>query len=418
MKLGAKASAWTDAVLQRYVGDSAVRFFLSLFLPLTLLYAATASWQLPINGDPLTNTITAWHLGKRGTPYLPGYAPLTSESYAGAMGYYELTAQGVVSQYPPGASLLAAPGYALTQGKPVQTQVSNPSRPQLGSVSMAIPPFWPATLVAVIATAAAMAVLGLIFRGQGCLKDAWLAAWVAGLGTSAWSVASDALWQHGPAMLWIAIGTYLAARQRHWVSGLAFGAGVLTRPLTAFIPACVGLYCSFSQRSLGGVIGIGIGSALGLVLLLAYNAALFGEVSVSGGYGTAFENRLFSAQWWAFAGNILGGLFDPRVGLLIWSPFLLLLLPGLDGAWHQSEPWVRGAAVGALVYLLLQYKMNRYLPEFLPYRYPLEALTASAPLWFAAYRSWLKSCRFRIRRLFAKLVIVGIVLQAIAALAD
>lgn len=418
MKLGAKASAWIDALLQRYVGDSAARFFLSLFLPLLVLYAATASWQLPINYDALTNTITAWHLGKRGSPFLPGFSALASEPYAGAMGYYEMTAQGVVSQYPPGAPLLAAPLYALVPSELVQMPMRNPSRPELGAVTMAIPPFGPATLVAVLSSAAAIAVLGLVFRSQGELTDAWLGAFVAGLGTSVWSVASDALWQHGPAMLWIAIGTYLAARGRYLRSGLAFGAGVLTRPLTAFIPASVGLYCGLSQRRWQAFIGIGVGSALGLAMLLAYNAALFGDPSVSGGYDSSFESRLFSAQWSAFAVNILGGLFDPRVGVLLWSPFLLLLLPGLGRAWKQSEAWARGAAVGGLVYLLLQYKMNRYYPDFLPYRYPLEALTASAPLWFAAYRGWLQGCRIRVKRFFATLVLVGIALQAVAAILD
>jgi hypothetical protein len=75
---------------------------------------------------------------------------------------------------------------------------------------------------------------------------------------------------------------------------------------------------------------------------------------------------------------------------------------------------VRGAAIGGLIYLLLQYKMNRYLPEFIPYRYPLEALVASAPLWFASYFYWLKDASPVWRRLLPKAVVLAVGLQCAA----
>lgn len=99
------------------------------------------------------------------------------------------------------------------------------------------------------------------------------------------------------------------------------------------------------------------------------------------------------------------------------SPFLLLLVPGLLPAWRKSDPWVLGAAVGGLIYLLLQFKMNRYNPANATlYRYPLEALTASAPLWFAAYLYWLKGLWQRPvwRFLFKMTVLMAIGLQGLA----
>ncbi|MFW6259173.1 MAG: hypothetical protein ACOC26_06740, partial [Halochromatium sp.] len=74
-------SILADAVLSRYVGQSNIRYFFSLFLPLLLIYGVTASWQLPINYDALTNSITAWHLGKTGSVYLDSYEHLVSEPY-------------------------------------------------------------------------------------------------------------------------------------------------------------------------------------------------------------------------------------------------------------------------------------------------------------------------------------------------
>ncbi len=394
---------------------SPLRFFLSLFFSLVIIYGLTASWQLPINGDALTNTVTAWHLGTEGTVYLNGYRHLNEQSLRGPFGYYVNTSKGTVSQYPPGAALLASPAYLFAQSELQEFILKNPSRPEISGVSLLLPPFWPATLTAVLATAAAIAILGLIFRIQAQPQEAWIGAWIAGLGTTAWSVASDALWQHGPAMFWIALGIFLSIRKNYWTSGLAFGAALLTRPHTAFVPACLGIACGISKRSFHPVLSVGVGSVLGLCLLLFYNFILFGEVSVSGGYGAAFQGRLFSSDWKALFFNILGGLLDPRVGFLVWSPFFILLLPGLLLAWKKSDSWVSGAAVGGLIYLLLQYKMNRYLPDFIPYRYPLEALIASAPLWFAAYLYWLKDARPIWRRLWPKAVVLAIGIQGVAA---
>jgi hypothetical protein len=260
-----------------------------------------------------------------------------------------------------------------------------------------------------------MAILGLTFLGQGSVREAWTAAWIAALGTSAWSVASATLFVHGPAMLWIALGVYLSSQRRYWGSGLAFGAAVLTRPHTAVIPAAVGLGIGTYTRDLRPILRIGLASALGVVALLAYNFWVFEKLSIVAGYGEVFAQRLVAPARWFFLKNIFGGLFHPLQGFLILSPFLLLLLPGLARAWRHSDPWVRGAAVGGLVYLLLQFKMNRYDPENSTlYRYPLEALTASAPLWFAAYLHWLKSVRQVWRRLLPKAVVVAIGIQAAA----
>ncbi|WP_201243771.1 hypothetical protein [Halochromatium salexigens] len=412
-----KISAPFELLLVWVSKASLRRFFLSIFIPLVIIYGLTASWQLPVNGDALTNAITAWHIGNKGTVYLTGYGHLTEKPFHGPFGYYVSTPKGTVSQYPPGAALLAVPVYMLAHGRLHEAVLLNPSRPEIEAVAVSLPPLWPATVTAVLATAAAIAFLGLVFRGQSQPREAWIAAWVVGLGTSAWSVASDALWQHGPAMFWIALGLLLSSRKNYWASGLALGGAVLTRPHTAFVCACLGIACGVSNRSIRPVISIGVGSALGLLFLLVYNALIFSEVSISGGYGDSFQNRLVSFDFLFLFLNILGGLLDPRVGFLIWSPFLILLLPGLPVAWKNSGPWARGAAVGGLIYLLLQYKMNRYLPEFIPYRYPLEALVASAPLWFAAYLYHIKNSNNRIKRIFIYLLASGVVLHFVAALA-
>jgi hypothetical protein len=65
----------------------------------------------------------------------------------------------------------------------------------------------------------------------------------------------------------------------------------------------------------------------------------------------------------------------------------------------------------------MQFKMNRYNPGNVTlYRYPLEALTASAPLWFAAHLHWLRGLwrRPKWRLMFKTTVIMAIGLQTLA----
>jgi alpha-1,2-mannosyltransferase len=157
--------------------------------------------------------------------------------------------------------------------------------------------------------------------------------------------------------------------------------------------------------------------AAGFVLLVVYNTQMFGSPSISGGYGSGFSERAASGNLLWFAGNILGGLFDAHRGLLIWSPFLVVLAAGLPAAWRAATPWVRWSAVGGVMYLLLQYKANRFSggDGFYGYRYPLDAMTAASPLLFLAYVKWVVERPAR-RRWFVAMAAVAITLQVVLAL--
>jgi hypothetical protein len=112
---------------------------------------------LPYHIDPLTNVLTAWKLGEDGSVVVGEQAELTGPGYHNAANQLLETPRGPISKYPPGASLLAAPWYAVfgeTDTQEVTFVVDTPAGPRAGDVEMPIPALWPSTLTAVLTTAA------------------------------------------------------------------------------------------------------------------------------------------------------------------------------------------------------------------------------------------------------------------------
>jgi alpha-1,2-mannosyltransferase len=393
-----------------------LRFFAAIALPLFVLYLATATWTLPYHIDTITNVFTAWELANDGDAVLEEHEALASPDYFGNVGWVVPAQDSVAAQYPPGAALLATPLYTIWPDNATILTVYGSNRLADG-VEIPVPPLPPAAISAAAVSAMAVGLTGLAFRRLVDSRTALVAAYVAGLGTGAWSVAADQLWQHGPAMMWIAAGTLLSAERQVW-AGVAFGAAILTRPHTALVAAGNGLVQAVAKRTVRPAIRIGIGSAMGLALLVAYNTVVFGAPSIAGGYGSGFNERTSSLDLVEYAGNIALALVHPLRGLLIFSPFLILLIPGLKAAWRAAPAWVQGSALGGLLYLLLQLKANRYSggSGFWGYRYPLETLAAAAPLLLLAYSEWVERQSELIRKLFRWLVIASVLLTATGAI--
>jgi hypothetical protein len=392
------------------------RVFLVVVIPLAILYFATAAKARPYHIDPLTNVLTAWQIGAQGSVYLDEYPTLaTSESF-GNIGWFVTTKTGhTVSKYPPGAALLAAPLYFLHQNT-TPTTLTGSNDFSVPSIALDLPSFVPAAAAASLATAMAIGFLALTFLPYLTPSTTIVGAYVAGLGTGAWSVASDALWQHGPAMLWIALALYLTSRHHPWLAGLSFGMAILTRPHLALIAAGVGIAIAISERSVKPAIQVGAGSVVGFGTLVAYNWSVFGSPSISGGYGANFSENALHSSWSWYLHNIYGAFLDPVRGLFVWAPFVLVLAFGFAKAWRPAPAWAKGAAIGGLLYLLLQLKANRFTGGggFFAYRYPLEALTAMAPLLALSWREWIRNHTWR-TGLFAVSAAFAIAAQAVAS---
>lgn len=359
--------------------------------PLLAVYLATASYAMPQSPDIVAAALPAWQLAERGT--------LALDDHAGDNPWLVDTGERIVSNRQPGVIAWALPFYALAP-----------------DTSADDPPLGPAGVAAAVAAALAMGVLALVFRTLVPPPAAVAAALVAGLGTATWTVSADGLWPHGPGQLWLALGM-LALRGAHFArAGLGFAAAILTRPNAAVVAAVTGLYAAWRQRSLRPAVLVGAASAAGVAVLVAYNTLVFGSPSLTGGYPSDFTDRLTTMTLTRYAENVVGTLVSPSRGVLVLSPFLLVLAPGLRAAWRAAPDWVRGSALGGLVYLLLHLRMNRFWggTNFFSYRYPLEALTLAAPLLLLAYREWAARTRGR-RRWLAAAVAAAVGVHALGA---
>lgn len=361
---------------------------------LLVLYLLTATWSAPYTPDAYTNAIQARTWAADASPVVDEAAGLEQPDYQGTVAWFVASPDGPTAQYPPGAAWWGALFYLADTSLEMQSATwENVETGRSGVLDVPVPAFGPAAVAAAVSVTVAMLFLGLTLRSIMSARDAVVATSVAALGTGAWSVAADKLWQHGPAMMCISVGTFLTSRNRFWGAGLAFAGALLVRPHTAIIAAALGLTVAVRRRSIVPALQLGSTAAIGLAGLIAYNDWVFGEPSISGGYGSTFGDRVAGSDPIAWLGRVIAAFVDPSVGMVWTSSFLVVCLLGVRHVRRDAPDWAVGAAIGGALYLLVQLKANRVSGGFgfFSYRYPLEALMAAAPILASAAIAWVRA---------------------------
>ena len=200
-------------------------------------------------------------------------------------------------------------------------------------------------LTASLLTALAAMFVFLAARGPVRPLPALLAALAFGLGSCAWPVSSQALWQHPASSFCLSVGTWAllrsGARPRTaaWC-GAAFGMAVLCRPATAVAVVCVGAYLLLADRR--RCVCYVLGGLPLLALLAAYNAYYFGNPLVFG--QTVASKIIFlrdtgSASLWqsSWRESLPGLLLSPSRGLVWFSPVLVLGLVSAVAVWREPR---------------------------------------------------------------------------------
>ncbi len=363
--------------------------FTSLAVLLFVAFLATANLTSRHVNDVAAAALASWRLGQFGDLDLSGF-----EDY----GWISAVGDQAVSNRLPGAVIWGAPFYFL-----------------FGEGNQSV---LPAAAAAAAAATAAAIVLWILLRRLASSRPALMATGLVLAGTAFWPVAADGLWTHGPASLFLLLGTLAVATGWWFGGGIAFAAAIMTRPHLAVVALVQGLWASVALRKWRPALLVGLGSAAGVVGLLVYNRIAFGGWSLLGGYADP-DNLVRPDSIGDVLGNVAGTLVSPERGVLLLSPWLLLLLPGLRGGWRAAPAWARAAAASGLAYALTQLALNRFSggDGFFGNRLMIEPLVLAAPLGLLAYYAWASRTAPR-RLLFAVLAGYSITFHALAAVSN
>lgn len=251
-----------------------------------------------------------------------------------------------VSDYPVGAALVAVPVYAPFLLCGVGSDPAGAAFLEKLSASL---------LVALSAL-----VIMLALRRLTTPTASWVIAIIYGLCTSSLSVSSQALWQHGPSQLALAIMFFcllrgeLRARDVAW-AGFAASVAVICRPTDVLLVAPIALFLLIHHtRSLPVFVFAAIPAA---AFQVWYDATYLGTFPYSRFVGSgdgAWSTPLLT--------GLAGLLVSPGRGLFSYSPILVLSLVGFWRVWstspdaaHAHLP-LRYASVGVAAVLILYSK--------------------------------------------------------------
>jgi len=307
----------------------------------------------------------------------------------------------LASFYPPVTPLLLAPLYLPAVA---WLDAKGWEQPQVDRVAELME-----KLAASILAAAASVLVFLMLRREG---NRWSLpiALVFAFGTNTWMISSQALWQHGTAELLIVIAMLLvlapATSVRMGLLGAVCVLMAANRPPDGLVAAAIGLFVVCRNwRSAAWLIA---GGVIPLAALLYYNLRFIGPLI--GGYGLVREPENFFLH---DASGLLGLLISPTRGLLVFSPFLMLVPMGLAQRLRSRES--RGFAIAfgiAVVAQLVTYSLvdwrageswgPRYLTDILPI---LAWMIAPAPLALRPFA----------RGLFILAIVFSICVQAVGA---
>ncbi len=374
-----------------YIGDGHVQpgndAKANVYLPIALLeghslgfaperFPFMFEWRARVKGRERHLSFADWDRAAAGTTlrdlYSRGWLEVIGPKYYLVPGAHE---DRYVNTFGPGAGIAAFPIYALFW---------------LASDDFAEEPA--RVLLAGKIAASLMVSASAVFVFLTCLeitgrRRSFIIACVYALGTCVWSIASQTLWQHGPALFYVSLGILFLfrggeTRRNSVLAGLALGAAVLCRPSSVLIVLAFafGLLASDRRRFVAFSAGV-----LPMALLTAgYNFYYLGSPFVfaqSLVAPTIAATKLGSSNPWdtSLLEGAAGLLVSPSRGLFVYSPILLLALPGFARAWrHPRSALFRPLAIGLLGVLLLGFKWLDWWGGWsFGYRHIVDAM----PLW-------------------------------------
>lgn len=254
----------------------------------------------------------------------------------------------VLDYFPVVPALLAVPAVAVVDGVAAVTGTPD-SRELLLQDRFAPYHVASAALVVTLAVLAARALALAVLTGTE-RRRRWTAtgaALVLAFGTTAWSVASRALWQHGPSLLFSLLALLMvvrvdpvrtdddpagpprAAGRDAVLLGVALALAVVSRPTNAVLAVALIVWLAVRRRDLvlravGGAAAV----AVATMALLALLGSPIPPPYYGGGRVDLHDGLLdaLAANW-----------VSPSRGLLLTTPVVLLAVPGAVHWWRDRD---------------------------------------------------------------------------------
>lgn len=377
---------------------------LAVFLVLFAVY--TVNFRLRGAGDSIPTRRLPFSLLREGNLDLDEFTWERGEN--GRLPYFVHAHGGhIYSVTPVASALVVAPLYVLPAWWLSQAEIGyDDVRARLLEAAME-------RVSAALLTALSAVVVLLVVRRLTTWRWAVALTLLYGLGTSAWSISSQALWAHALAQLTLALLCLILiapapSRLALLAASAVAAVSVANRPQTAVLAGLVFGFLVVHQR--WRALYYAAVPAIGAVAMGIYNYAIFG--TALGGYGS------FGHFNGALGEGVSGLLVSPNRGLLIFTPVLGFALWGAVRVWRApAPPWLRWLSVALLLHVLVYASFKewwagytygpRYFSDVLP------ALAIFLVYGLIPYWRWPA-----IRVVAVALALYGIGVQAIGAYAE
>jgi hypothetical protein len=220
-----------------------------------------------------------------------------------------------------------------------------------------------AKLASAMAVAGSAVFLFLTALAQLSWLSAFVLALIYGLCTCAWSVSSQGLTQHGPAELFLAMGTTCLLKKgspSNFLAGLSYALATACRPTCLLVVVVVAVWQAIQDRR--ALLHFCLGALPFGLLLMFYGWIIFGDPFATGQLGVGPEiaiRKTGNPGLWQTPSYVgaAGLLFSPARGLLVYSPVALVALWGMGRVW-RDRTWkdLRPVSLAALALFLISTK--------------------------------------------------------------
>jgi len=241
-------------------------------------------------------------------------------------GYWTIRLRGhSISSYPIVTPVLVTPLYGPAAYYLARTEW-DPRKSMFISAAME-------KLCASLIAVASVVVMYLVLAGMVSARSALLLTTAYAFGTNTWVTSSQAMWQHGLSELLLAIVLYAAPRSEQrarWaaVAGICCALMAANRPADGLMALAVSAWFlrpATWRPFLTAAAPVAIAT-------VAFNVGVYGKLS--GGYGYLLSHA-FPAQHATLEGMV-GLLVSPAKGLMVFSPFFIILLAASPRRFRQG----------------------------------------------------------------------------------